>query len=367
MHELHSGDPRADDHQMVGKDLGWIGVTGGEEAVAPVGSAHGRDTRPAARAEQHGVGLEGPRPVRGVGHDGVGVDQTGRAPDHRHLLAAQDLLVGLLEVLDDGGDPLAQQFEVELPAGSDHAHAGDPPQVGHGPTGGDHGLGRDAVPEVGGTPDHVPLDEGDVDAQPGGVGGGLVAGRSAADDHEAHGHRLRPPGRGSRRRTARSGVGPRPVRGRPSLSAAKAMSTWCLTPSGVDPTSLRCPRGVGAVRIGDRFAVAGAPPGPDVGTTEARPAVRSARDRSRAGIDSGLSLTEENATLTMNSARVNDQRRRAGRRRRRTAVVMLVVLVVAGVLVLDPAGFVGDGCGGPAAGHRPVRRRLLPGLPPDVG
>ena len=107
------------------------------------------------------------------------------------VLAAEDLLVGLLEVVDDGADPVAQQFEVEVALGPDHAHAVDPAEVGHRPAGGDHGLGGDAVPEVGRPADHVPLDEGDVHPQAGGVGGRLVAGRAATDDDESHGARLR--------------------------------------------------------------------------------------------------------------------------------------------------------------------------------
>ena len=72
----------------------------------------------------------------------------------------------------------------------------DAPEGGHRSAGGDHGLGRDAVPQVGGATDDVPFDEGDLDTQAGGVGGRLVAGRASADDHEAHGHRLEGAGRG---------------------------------------------------------------------------------------------------------------------------------------------------------------------------
>ncbi len=71
------------------------------------------------------------------------------------------------------------------------AHPRRPAQEAHRPAGGDHRLRRDAVPQVGGAADDVALDHRDVGAEPGGVGGRRVAGRSAADDHEACGHGVR--------------------------------------------------------------------------------------------------------------------------------------------------------------------------------
>ena len=98
----------------------------------------------------------------------------------------------------------AEQLEVEVAAGPHHAHPGDPAEVGHRPTGGDHGFGGDAVPEIGRPTNDVPLDERDVDAQTGGMGGGLVAGRPAPDDHKTHETRLRPcPRRGGHRSAGR--------------------------------------------------------------------------------------------------------------------------------------------------------------------
>ena len=49
---------------------------------------------------------------------------------------------------------------------------------GQGAAGGDHGLGRDAVPQVGGAADDVALDQRDLGAEAGGVGGRLVARRA---------------------------------------------------------------------------------------------------------------------------------------------------------------------------------------------
>ena len=74
------------------------------------------------------------------------------------------------------------------PARPVDTHLAQAATEGMAPPRGDHGLGGDAVPQVGGAADHVPLDHGDLGAEPGGVGGGRVARGSAADDHEAGGH-----------------------------------------------------------------------------------------------------------------------------------------------------------------------------------
>ena len=71
----------------------------------------------------------------------------------------------------------------------------------HGAAGGDHRLRRDAVPQVGGAADDVALDEGDLGAEAGRVGGRLVAGGPAADDHEALRHHFEATGRCSKDRT----------------------------------------------------------------------------------------------------------------------------------------------------------------------
>ena len=100
MDELHAGDPRPDDHQVVRQDLGGIGVAGGQQAVnQPTAQGGMRGRLPVLSSTE--VGLEGQRSLGRVRHDGVGVDQAARGRNHRHPLASQDLLVGLLEVLDD--------------------------------------------------------------------------------------------------------------------------------------------------------------------------------------------------------------------------------------------------------------------------
>ena len=59
--------------------------------------------------------------------------------------------------------------------------------------GGDHRLRRDAVEEVGGAPEDVPLDERDLGAEAGCGGGRRVAGGTTADDDEPMGHGRRLP------------------------------------------------------------------------------------------------------------------------------------------------------------------------------
>ena len=74
----------------------------------------------------------------------------------------------------DAGDAGPEGVEVEAALGGQAHHLG-PVQLGQEPAGGDHRLGRDAVPQVGRPADEVPLDQGDLGAEPGGDGGGGVA------------------------------------------------------------------------------------------------------------------------------------------------------------------------------------------------
>ena len=154
-------------------------------------SAQGGYPGTATRAEQHGVGLEGHRSVRRCRPPRCGRRPGGRYPGSRPPAGCGGSSrwccsrCSTMEVIR-----WRSTFEVERTARTDDAHAGDPPEIGHGPARGDHGLGRDAVPQIGGTSDHVPFDEGDVHTEAGGVGGSLVAGRTAADDDESHGVRL---------------------------------------------------------------------------------------------------------------------------------------------------------------------------------
>jgi hypothetical protein len=76
---------------------------------------------------------------------------------------------------------------VDVDTGADvaEAHSLGPGQERHGAAGGDHGLGRDAVPEVGGAAADVLLDHDDLGTVAGGVAGRGVAAGATADDHES--------------------------------------------------------------------------------------------------------------------------------------------------------------------------------------
>ena len=108
----------------------------------------------------------------------------------------------------------AEAVTVEL--GVDvEAHAFGPPEERHRAAGGDHRLRGDAVPEVRGASDDVTLDEHDLGAETCGIGGRLVAGGSAADDHESHCHCSRVPARSRGLASSGRGLGERSQRGRP--------------------------------------------------------------------------------------------------------------------------------------------------------
>ena len=57
MHELDTGDTRADDRHALGKHLGRIAVAGHKNALA-VGMAPLGNAWPAASGDQHGVGFQ---------------------------------------------------------------------------------------------------------------------------------------------------------------------------------------------------------------------------------------------------------------------------------------------------------------------
>jgi hypothetical protein len=110
-----------------------------------------------------------------------------------HALAGQQVPHRRLQVVLDVEVALAQHLQVRRRPDGVDPHALDAPGERHGPAAGDHRLGRDAVPQVGGAADHVLLHQRDLGAEAGGVGGGRVAGRTTADDHEAHRHLARVP------------------------------------------------------------------------------------------------------------------------------------------------------------------------------
>ncbi len=188
--ELDAGHAGADDRDVLGQDLGRVGLAGRQDPVA-VGLGPVRDAGPAPGAEEHGVGRDGDLAVAGVGHDRVGAGQATRAPQDADLLAIQQFGDRGLEPVLDGREPLPQGLQVDLGPDLAEAHLLDLVQVGQGPTRGDHGLGGDAVPQVGGAADDVPLDQGDLGPQGRRPGGGGVARRPSTDDHEALRHPVR--------------------------------------------------------------------------------------------------------------------------------------------------------------------------------
>jgi hypothetical protein len=85
-------------------------------------------------------------------------------------------------------DPVVDRRQVEVHGrelGALQAEDGGVAHRCHGTGGGDEGLGRDAVGEHAGPTDAVPFDDGDLGTELRGDQRGLVAGRSAADDHDA--------------------------------------------------------------------------------------------------------------------------------------------------------------------------------------
>ena len=187
MHELDTGDARADHDEVLGDLRRRVGVPGREDAAAvdrrPVG-----DARAAAGRDEHGVGDELLDAVAGVDDHLVRALEAGGAGEQSHALVVEEVDDLTLQLPGDLVDATAQEVEIELRRLLGEAHPFDPAAERHRPAGGDHRLGRDAVPQVGGAADHVPLDQRDLGAEPGGVGGGGVPGWAAADDHEPGRH-----------------------------------------------------------------------------------------------------------------------------------------------------------------------------------
>jgi hypothetical protein len=168
--ELDAGHAGADHHE-VRRQLGRrVGVAGREHPL-PVDLRPLRDARPRPGGDQHGVGFELLDAVGRLGHQLVGALEPGRAVQQPHALVGEEGGDLPLEPPGDLGDAVAHQPEVDLGRLLDEAHALDAPAERHGPAGGDHGLRRDAVPEVGGAADDVALDHRDLGAEPGRVAG----------------------------------------------------------------------------------------------------------------------------------------------------------------------------------------------------
>ena len=119
-------------------------------------------------------------------------DEPAGARDHADALRLQQAAHRFVQPLLDRRDPLAQGVEVEVALGA-QSHDPGARQLRQLATRRDHRFRRDAVPEVRGAADDVAFDERHLGAERRRDRGRGVAGRSTAEDHEAHRHRPRLP------------------------------------------------------------------------------------------------------------------------------------------------------------------------------
>ena len=182
VHELDARDARTDHDEVLGDLLGRVGVAGGEDPVA-VGMSELGDAGAAAGGHQDPVSGKLLGETVGRRHlDGVLVDQATGAHDDAHPLALEQAATRLLEPPHDAGDAAAKRVEVDLRRLRVQAHLGGLAELAEGGARGDHGLRRNAVPQVCRTPDDVAFDQRDVGSEPGSDRCGLGAGGAAADD-----------------------------------------------------------------------------------------------------------------------------------------------------------------------------------------
>ena len=189
MDELDAGHPRPDHHEVLGQLLGRIGVAGGEHAV-PVEIRPGRDAgrRPVLSSMASASKVLAPSAVTATtvwGRPG------GRCRVPRAPLAAEDPLVVCSRRPTMPVIRSRSPLEVDL-APTSPPPCRRPPRGRTSPPRWRSSPWRGRSPKVGGSADEIPLDEGHVDAEPGGIGGGLVARRPTTDDHEPHPARLEP-------------------------------------------------------------------------------------------------------------------------------------------------------------------------------
>ena len=244
--ELGAGDARADDHEVLGHLVELVDVAPVEDPLAVrlgarqharVGAGGDEDDVALQLVGHRALGVDDLHPVRGQPADLVG--EPALTGDDPHALADQPLVdVGRLRhrqaldaVVDRGQvEPDRGQVGALQPEDGGVAHRR------HGAGGGDERLGGDAVGEDAGAADAVPLDDGDLRTQLGGDQRGFVAGRSAADDHDA--------GHGSFFARGRV-VCPVPSSGRVPFShpARAPMGLYAAYGSNMDPEQMlrRCP------------------------------------------------------------------------------------------------------------------------------
>ena len=187
VHELHAGDTRAHDGDLVGEHLGRVAIAGGENAVvigvAPLGNA-----RAGAGADEHRVGLDDPNTVDSGDLDLMRAEEPCRTVHQVDTLAGEQLGGVVLQTLLDAGDAFFERNDVDFRLVPFEAHAAQAPSERHGPTGGDHGLRRDAVPQMRRAAHDVAFDERDMRTNACCVRCCGVTSRAATNDYESSRH-----------------------------------------------------------------------------------------------------------------------------------------------------------------------------------
>ncbi len=187
VHELDTCDARADHGDARREDARRVAVAGDEDALA-IGLAPLGYAGAGAGGHEHGVGRDQPGAGLGGHLHFLWPHHPGRAADQLDPLALQQSGRVALEMVLDVFDALGQPGDVDLGHLLLEPHPADPPGEAHRPTGGDHRLRRDAVPQMGRAANDVAFDQGDLGAEPGRMGGRSVPRGPTTDDDEACRH-----------------------------------------------------------------------------------------------------------------------------------------------------------------------------------
>lgn len=105
-----------------------------------------------------------------------------RPVDKSHPLAGQQLRSVITHVILDALDPIGKRGDIHFRVRLNEAHPLNAVGKADRRTGGDHGFGWDAVPQVRRTSNHIALDDCYFSTEAGGVRGGDITCRAATDD-----------------------------------------------------------------------------------------------------------------------------------------------------------------------------------------
>jgi hypothetical protein len=186
VNEFDTGDTGADHRDAVGEHLRRVAIAGGEDAVvwnAPLG-----DARSGPGGDEHRIGGDLSDTVGGGDLDVARRQHARRPVQHGDALAVEEARGVVLEVPLDALDALTQRLDVDLGVGLFEAHPFEAAGERHRSASGDHGLRRDAVPQVSSATDDIAFDQCDLGAEPRCMRGRSIACGSATDDHEACRH-----------------------------------------------------------------------------------------------------------------------------------------------------------------------------------